>query len=60
MEAEAREVLSELIQPSIKGIEAEKEEDLGTAIRKRSAAFGGVELDPARQFSTRPIPTFDD
>ena len=53
MEAEAREVLSELMQPSIKGIEAEKEEDLGTAIHKRFAAFGGVELEiPPRQFST--------
>jgi plasmid stability protein len=61
MEAEVREVLSELIQPSFKGVEAEKEEDLGTAIRKRFAAFGGVELEiPPRQFSTRPIPTYDE
>jgi plasmid stability protein len=33
---------------------------LGTAIHKRFAALGGVELDiPPREFSTRPIPTFD-
>ncbi len=62
MEAEARAVLSELIQPSIKrNCKLQKEEDLGTAIRKRFAAFGGVELEiPPRQFSTRPIPTFDE
>lgn len=57
MEAEVREVLSQM---------AANESDLpkvglGTAIHKRFAAIGGVELPiPPRQFSTRPIPTFDE
>ncbi|MGA3373091.1 MAG: plasmid stabilization protein [Terracidiphilus sp.] len=58
MEAEAREALAELVMSS--PVSAEPEEDLGTAIRKRFAPFGGVELEiPPRQFSSRPIPTFD-
>jgi plasmid stability protein len=58
MEAEAREALSKLVVSN--PISAEPEEDLGTAIRKRFAPFGGVELEiPPRQFSSRPIPTFD-
>lgn len=58
MEAEAREILSESIENRPAAIEPE--EDLGTAIHKRFAARGGVELEiPPRQFSTRPIPTFD-
>ena len=58
MEAEAREVLSEFMVSN--PISIEPEEDLGTAIRKRFAAFGGVELQiPPRRPSTRPIPTFD-
>jgi plasmid stability protein len=58
MEAEARVVLSELTVSS--PASNDLEEDLGTAIRKRFAAFGGVELDiPPRRPSSRPIPTFD-
>jgi len=58
MEAEARALLSEIAEkgqttPAL-------EEDLGTAIHKRFAAIGGVNLKiPPRQFSSRPIPTFD-
>jgi plasmid stability protein len=34
---------------------------LGTAIHKRFAALGGVELEiPPRTFSTRPLPKFDE
>jgi plasmid stability protein len=58
MEAEAREALTESVVSNPKTIEPE--EDLGTAIRKRFAALGGVELQiPPRRPSTRPIPTFD-
>lgn len=58
MEAEARALLSEIAK---KGqATAAVEEDLGTAIHKRFAAIGGVNLKiPPRQFSRRPIPTFD-
>ena len=60
MEAEAREVLSELTQPTFKGLEVDKEEDFGTAIHKLFAPLGGVELQiPPRRKSHRPIPTFD-
>jgi plasmid stability protein len=58
MEAEAREALSRLLEIGPTAIEPE--EDLGTAIHKRFAALGGVELEiPPRQFSTRPVPKFD-
>jgi antitoxin FitA len=58
MEAEARAFLSTLIEEPVSL--ACEEEDLGTAIHKRFAVFGGVELDiPPREFSTRPTPTFD-
>jgi plasmid stability protein len=58
MEAELRELVSGLVESESASIEPE--EDLGTAIHKRFAAFGGVELDiPPRKPSTRPIPTFD-
>jgi plasmid stability protein len=58
MEAEAREALVEFVASSPATFEPE--EDLGTAIRKRFAAFGGVELQiPPRRRSSRPIPTFD-
>ena len=60
MEAEAREALSELIQPSFKEVEIDEKEDFGTAIRKLFAPLGGVELQiPPRRKSHRPIPTFD-
>jgi plasmid stability protein len=58
MEAEAREALVEFVASSPASIEPEV--DLGTAIRKRFAAFGGVELQiPPRRKSSRPIPTFN-
>jgi hypothetical protein len=60
MEAEARETLSQLVQPSFKGVETDEEEDFGTAIRKLFAPLDGVELQiPPRRKSHRPIPTFD-
>lgn len=60
MEAEAREALSKLVVSN--PISAEPEEDLGTAIRKRFAPFGGVELEiPPRQFpQDRSRPLTDD
>ena len=58
MEAEAREVLSGTVMKD--SVESEPEEGLGTAIHKRFAALGGVELNiPPRKFSHRPLPTFD-
>jgi plasmid stability protein len=57
MEAEAREMLSGQLADR----PAARQHGLGTAIHKRFAALGGVELQiPPRQFSTRPIPTFDE
>jgi plasmid stability protein len=58
MEAEVREVLSGFVEN--RPFSDEAAQDLGTAIRKRFAAFGGVELQiPPRKFSSRPIPTFE-
>jgi plasmid stability protein len=58
MEAEARAFLSKAVEDA--PASASLEEDLGTAIHKRFAALGGVELKiPPRQFSTRPVPKFD-
>jgi antitoxin FitA len=58
MEAELRAMVSGFVENS--PVTSEPEEDLGTAIRKRFAAFGGVELQiPPRRRSSRPIPTFD-
>ena len=52
MEAEVRKTLSESIERITQS--DEKEGDLGTAIKRRFAAFGGVELEiPPRQFSNR-------
>ncbi len=54
MEAEVRETLSSLVasSPDL------PREGLGTALHKRFAALGGVELEiPPRQFSTRPVPS---
>ena len=57
MEAEVREVLSDLVASS----PAAPRQGLGTAIHKRFAALGGVELViPPRQFSSRPSPKFDE
>jgi antitoxin FitA len=57
MEAEVREMISSQIADD----PAEKKTGLGTAIHKRFAALGGVELNiPQRQFSHRQIPTFDE
>jgi plasmid stability protein len=58
MEAEAREALSEIVvhepRPQRKG-------GLGTALHKRFARFGGVDLPiPPRTFSSRPLPKFDE
>ena len=58
MEAEARELLSELVD---RHASPRQREGLGTAIRRRFAPFGGVELHiPPRTFSTRPLPKFDE
>jgi plasmid stability protein len=57
MEAEAREMIFRVAvsEPAL------SRQGLGTAFHKRFAALGGVELEiPLRQFSTRPIPTFDE
>jgi plasmid stability protein len=60
MEAEARELLTGLLQSGPERPGAEPEEDLGTAIRKLFAPLGGVDLPiPPRRKSTRKIPTFD-
>ena len=57
MEAEAREVLSQLAASD----SAAPRQGLGTSIRKRFAALGGVELKiPPRRFSSRAIPKFDE
>ena len=56
MEAEARELISGLVKSRPAGAR----KGLGTAIHKRFAALGGVELRiPPRQFSSRPTPKFD-
>jgi len=58
MEAEARAFLTEGLGKHTSP--TEPEEDLGTAIHRRFAALGGVDLEiPPREFSTRPIPKFD-
>ena len=57
MEAEARAMLSGLVSSS----PADPRLGFGTAIHKRFAALGGVELViPPRQFSSRPVPKFDE
>jgi plasmid stability protein len=58
MEAEARAILTAYVEDTPKALGPE--EDLGTAIRKLFAPFGGVELKiPPRHKSHRPIPTFE-
>jgi plasmid stability protein len=57
MEAEARELLARSVEGETP---AELEQDPGTAIPKRFAVLGGVELEiPPRRPSSRPIPKFD-
>ncbi|MGO8935328.1 MAG: FitA-like ribbon-helix-helix domain-containing protein [Terracidiphilus sp.] len=57
MEAEARELISSAVED---GGTKLREKDLGTAIHKRFAALGGVDLKiPPRRKSHRPIPTFE-
>ena len=56
MEAEARDVLTTLVKDE----PSPRQENLGTAIRRRFARFGDVELQiPPRESSSRPIPSFD-
>jgi plasmid stability protein len=58
MEAEAREMLRESLAKAIRDVD---EVDIGTAIHRRFAALGGVDLKiPPRTFSTRPLPEFDE
>jgi plasmid stability protein len=58
MEAEIRAYLAILAEEDTPP--PASNEGLGSAIHKRFAALGGVELDiPPREFSNRPIPTFD-
>ncbi len=57
MEAEVREILSGV---AIDGGTKPRAEGLGTAIHKRFAALGGVDLKiPPRRKSHRPVPTFE-
>jgi antitoxin FitA len=59
MEAEAREVLTQTVQDHESS--RKRRGGLGTAIHKRFAALGGVDLQiPPRTFSTRPLPNFDE
>ena len=59
MEAEARELLAERLSEVKR--RNPKEVDLGTAIHRRFAAVGGVDLElPPRTFSNRPLPSFDE
>jgi antitoxin FitA len=52
MEAEARELLRKSLRESQ---ESAKEVDIGTAIHRRFAALGGVDLKiPPRRFSAKP------
>jgi plasmid stability protein len=58
MEAEARELLSELVQNPPENVALQG--GLGTAIQKLFAPLGGVELEiPRRRKSHRSIPTFE-
>jgi len=58
MEAEAREVLSDILQD--RPGKRRSKVGLGTAIHRRFAALGGVDLPiPPRGFSNRPLPKFD-
>jgi antitoxin FitA len=60
MEAEARAFLSEGLAEKVTIQPSEREVDLGTAIHRRFAALGGVDLKlPSRRFSNRQLPKFD-
>lgn len=59
MEAEVRDLLSGLADRT--HARGARRGRLGTAIHKRFAALGGVDLQiPPRQFSGRTIPKFDE
>jgi antitoxin FitA len=58
MEAEARELIKQ--HANEEPADFRPEGGLGTAIHRRFAKLGGVELEiPPRTFSNRPIPKFD-
>lgn len=58
MEAEARETLQKSLDEAPK---MAPEVDIGTAIHRRFAALGGVDLQiPPRTFSNKPLPKFDE
>jgi len=60
MEAEARALLTEKSAETVQDVNEMREVDLGTAIHRRFAALGGVDLKiPPRKFSNRPLPKFD-
>jgi plasmid stability protein len=54
MEEEARKILQAALG------ERKHDVDLGTAIRRRFARFGNVELDIPPRGPARPLPTFDE
>lgn len=59
----AEAVVSEVVVDSLQEASTPNPpvEDLGTAIRRRFASIGGVDLPIAqRQFSTRATPVFDE
>jgi len=66
MEAEARAALNDLLEESptehARAVKARRDQvDIGTAIHRRFAALGGVDLKtPPRTFSTRKPPKFDE
>ena len=66
MEAEARAALNDLLEESPTDealpVRARRDQvDIGTAIHRRFAALGGVDLKiPPRTFSTRKPPKFDE
>jgi plasmid stability protein len=74
MEAEAREVLGEVIERATPPTTTKKRTQngqrqkrasskrvgFGTRLHERFAALGGVDIEiPPRTFSTRPLPKFD-
>jgi len=58
MEAEAREVISQILTEEPRKT---RRGGLGTALIRRFAPFGGVDLPiPPRTFSDKPFPKFDE